>query len=158
MFARHIFLIFLIVPVVSFARWFGPSNYDECVLDSMKGVTSDLAARAIMRSCSEKFPKKKPNEIPAPLSVVSQLDGRARMSYGFVKGNIYNGNKDWTITQVTINILVKDKSSAQKSPREYNVDLTVSPLKNEDFIFSVGDNSFVEFDWQITRARGYKSR
>lgn len=36
----------------------GPSNYDECILESMKGVESDLAARLIAHSCGEKFPVK----------------------------------------------------------------------------------------------------
>lgn len=32
-----------------------PSNYDECILDSMKGVSSDVAARAIIESCRNLF-------------------------------------------------------------------------------------------------------
>ena len=42
-----------------------PSDYDECILESMKGVKSDLAARSIIRSCRNKFPEelnRKPNE------------------------------------------------------------------------------------------------
>jgi hypothetical protein len=35
---------------------FGPSNYDECILDNMKGVSSDMAARAVAASCRSKFP------------------------------------------------------------------------------------------------------
>ena len=30
----------------AYADIFGPSSFDDCVLDSMKGVTSDIAARA----------------------------------------------------------------------------------------------------------------
>jgi hypothetical protein len=33
-----------------------PSNYDECILDAMKGVSSDVAARAIIESCRRLFP------------------------------------------------------------------------------------------------------
>ena len=40
------------------ADLFGPDNYDECILESMKGVTSDVAARLIHRSCRNKFPKE----------------------------------------------------------------------------------------------------
>ncbi len=42
-----------------------PSNYDECILESMKGVKSDLAAKSIMRSCRNIYPEgsnRKPNE------------------------------------------------------------------------------------------------
>jgi hypothetical protein len=35
---------------------FGPDNYEECVLENMEGVSSDLAARMIADSCRSKFP------------------------------------------------------------------------------------------------------
>ena len=41
-----------------------PSNYDECILESMKGVKSDLAAKSIIRSCRNIYPEgsnRKPN-------------------------------------------------------------------------------------------------
>lgn len=61
-------LIFVCVlfPLVANAGWFGPKDYDECILESMKGVTSDIAARAIQRSCRKKFPKKKSTSQPPP--------------------------------------------------------------------------------------------
>ncbi len=37
-----------------------PSNYDECILESMKSVKSDLAAKSIIMSCRKKF--EKPNK------------------------------------------------------------------------------------------------
>lgn len=155
------FFIALFYPAVASAGWFGPSNYDECVLESMKGVTSDVAARVIVRSCREKFPEKRPSDTAVPASVVSQLDGRAGMNYGFFKGNIYNGSREWTITQLTVVLAAKtkEKSSASKSsPREYNVDVTLPPLTNSEFIFSANSDGASEYDWIITKARGYKSR
>ena len=38
---------------------FGASDYDECILAGMKGITSDLAAQAIISSCRAKSPSKK---------------------------------------------------------------------------------------------------
>lgn len=160
---KHIWLLILLAsPDVAAAGWFGPSNYDECVLDSMKGVTSDVAASAITRSCREKFPKKGPSDSEVPASVVNQLDGRAGMtSYGYFRGTIYNGNKEWTITQMTIILAPKSKgkSAAEIShPREYNVDVTAPPLTDVKFSVSADNTSAGEFDWTITKARGYRSR
>lgn len=158
-------IIICIYPSVSLGGWFGPSNYDECVLESMKGVTSDLAARLIVISCQNKFLEQIPNDYydsEVPANVVGQLNGRAGMTdYGYFKGNIYNGNKDWTITQITVVLVPKTKD---KSPdpahraKEYNVNLSVSPLTNDDFIVSTDSGGSSEFDWSITKARGYKSR
>lgn len=45
-------------PTVALAGLFGPSTYDECLLENLKGVGSDLAARAVAGVCSRKFPPK----------------------------------------------------------------------------------------------------
>ena len=46
------------------AGWlFGPSNYDECIREHMKGVSSDYAAEKIAGSCSRQF-SRKPKSIP----------------------------------------------------------------------------------------------
>lgn len=154
--------IALLCPAVAIAGWFGQSNYDECVLESMKGVTSDVAAGAIMRSCRDKFPEKRPSDSEVPLSVVNQLDGRAGMTnYGYFKGNLYNGNKEWTITQITVILAPKDKSKSavEKSrPKEYNVNVMVPPLTNSNFSVSADSTGASEFDWSISKARGFKSR
>jgi len=36
------------------------SSYDECILESLKGVSSDVAANAIIASCRNKFPAVAP--------------------------------------------------------------------------------------------------
>jgi hypothetical protein len=36
------------------------SSYDECILESLKGVSSDVAANAIITSCRNKFPENVP--------------------------------------------------------------------------------------------------
>lgn len=38
-----------------YAGWFGPSNYEECVEDNIKKVSSEFAARAILLSCRALF-------------------------------------------------------------------------------------------------------
>ncbi len=53
------------------AGWFGPSNYDECILENMNGVGSDMAARAVGAACARQFPPKKIAEKPlAPAATV----------------------------------------------------------------------------------------
>jgi hypothetical protein len=155
-------IIVCIYPSVSLGGWFGPSTYDECVLESMKGVTSDAAAGAIVRSCRAKFSGKGPNDSEVPANVVGQLDGRAGMTnYGYFKGSIYNGNKDWTITQVTVVLVPKTKDKSldpARRAKEYNVNLSVPPLTNSDFSVSADGGGSSDFDWSIKSARGHQSR
>lgn len=44
----------------------GPRDYDECVLESMKGVNSDMAKKAIVKSCRDKFPERRPQDSDLP--------------------------------------------------------------------------------------------
>ncbi len=38
---------------------FGPNSYEECIEESLKGVSSDVAARALIINCRKKFPTEK---------------------------------------------------------------------------------------------------
>ena len=37
---------------------FEPKNYDDCILENIKGVTSDVGARLVYQSCFTKFKEK----------------------------------------------------------------------------------------------------
>ena len=52
-----IILLFIIQSRV-FAGIFGPSNYDECILENMKGTQTEHAALLVANSCASKFKKK----------------------------------------------------------------------------------------------------
>ena len=61
----------LLCPSISHGDSDKPSNYDECIIDAMKGVSSDVAARAIIESCRNLFPAshaetEPPAAVPAP--------------------------------------------------------------------------------------------
>jgi hypothetical protein len=38
---------------------FGPSDYDECIIEGMQGITSDVAAQAVQMACYSKFSKSR---------------------------------------------------------------------------------------------------
>ncbi len=43
------------------------SSYDECILESLKGVSSDVAASAIIASCRSTFPETAPAAVVEPV-------------------------------------------------------------------------------------------
>lgn len=68
------FIVLLAIQLTEANAWplLGPSSYEECVLEAMRGVQSDAAAAIINRTCLEKFPKakeKKPKRIPSECRV-----------------------------------------------------------------------------------------
>lgn len=90
-----------------YGGWLGPANFDECVIESMKGVTSDVAAREIVNACRSKFPETCSKDSEVPNGIYRKLDVQASTGNDFVKGDIYNGNQDWIITKITIKLGAK---------------------------------------------------
>ena len=68
-----VFVIALLLsPGMGCADEYRPSSYDECITDSMRGVGSDVAARAIIASCRNQFPSTAPVETRQDESVEAQ--------------------------------------------------------------------------------------
>ena len=152
------------VSAVATAGLLGPSNFDECILANMKGVGSDMAARAVAASCAKQFPAKKatektaPDDTDAPADVVGNLTGRlgpTGIGHG-LSGSLYNGNRDWTITQTTVAVTAK----SDKSAREYNINVTITPLTEISDLFVEADITALKqgHEWRVVRARGYKTK
>ena len=62
-----LFIAFVSLSLASTANaWsiFGPSNFEDCVLANMKGVSSDTAASSIRLACRKKFPQKEEQSSP----------------------------------------------------------------------------------------------
>lgn len=162
--SRFAVLLLMLVFSASFANagWYGgPKTYDECIIESMKGVTSDVAAREIRRSCRKKFPIKStaPKTIELPRSVLDKIDAKAHFKDGYFGGKIFNGS-DWHIS--TLKIAIKDNTSGKT--REY----TTKAKNIEDYNFAplapnkAGWFSFVPYNfpknfvWGIVGGDGYK--
>lgn len=154
------FFVFILamMPIGANAGLFGPSDYDECILESMKGVTSDVAARQIAASCRKKFPpeeKKKKKSKKLGYSELSKLTGKAGLGYGnYFSGNIYNGNKEITITEISVRVTTTN--NGKKVSRTYTDEVTIAPQTTADFGFSIikGDKD-ADYSWGILGARGY---
>lgn len=161
--------VFIMAPTSAFPGWFGPSDYDECIIEGMKGVQSDIAARLVRQSCLKKFPpqksqKAKSEEIPQDSK--ENLTGHAGLgSPGYFSGNIYNGNSDWTVTELIINISVVnwfekavEKKEGSPEPRmdKYRIEVTIPPYTSKNFNISVDWPKDEPYEWNIFEARGYK--
>jgi nitrogen fixation protein FixH len=50
--------IFVLLATTAHAGLFGPSTYEECILENMKNAQSDRAALMIAAACRKQFPNK----------------------------------------------------------------------------------------------------
>jgi hypothetical protein len=71
-----VILILLASPV--HAGIFGPSTYEECILENMKGVQSDRAAILIHRVCRKQFPEEKKTPRQAIKNIPVQNEERPK--------------------------------------------------------------------------------
>ncbi len=139
------------------AGLFGPNNFDDCILQSMKGVTSDAAARAIYQSCQQKFPQKKVKQNTRNLSAdeLVNIAGRGGLSQDYFSGQLLNQNRNTTITQITISITsVIGKKTVTNF---YNEDVEIKPNSTGSVFFRIimSDSKEDKFEWRITEAKGY---
>lgn len=162
---RRIYITFIfscLFSSVTYAGWLGgPSDYDECILESMKGVTSDVAAKMIRQSCQKKFPKKTPedNSVELPSSVIEKIKGNAKMTGGYYEGTIFNGDNEWHITSLTVRIV----DNKTKQYRDYKTRVgqvlevysPIPPLTSGEFNFKPFEIP-ADRSWYILDGRGYK--
>lgn len=135
----------------------GPRTFDDCILKSMRGVTSDVAARQIRESCREKFSednaaKAKSRELK-PWEI-GAFSGRAGINSDYFSGSLYNGNKDITVTELRIAVI--QKAEGKDTSRTYTTNVTIPPLSTESFMVQIiVDNANADYSWAIEGARGY---
>ena len=67
------------------AGLFGPGDFEECILENMKGVTSDTAAKLIAQACAKKFPKSLPKNFEERFGERGRLTGHV-----YEKGGLDN--------------------------------------------------------------------
>jgi hypothetical protein len=135
----------------------GPQSYDECIIDSMKGVSSDVAARNIRNACREIYPaiSDAPSEEAEQLeySDLKRVSGRLyNAAYGdSMYLEAYNGNSCITIKSLVVSI---SNSTGQK---HYKIVHSIGPLSVEKAYFdiAVGGDKTVN-TWTIDSGTGIK--
>lgn len=159
-FYRQILVVFVLAVVICLYLYFRESTLQECVLNHIKNSTDDSAA-LVYQMCEEKYPEKPQNHNYFELSQpqLSQLTGRAGPTYlgsDTYEVNLYNGNQDLTISEVTVLLTATAKKGASQS-REYKKSVYVAPKSASVFTFGfiAGDEGST-YSWVIAAAKGYK--
>lgn len=137
-----------------------PGGSHQCLQESMKGITSERAAAIAMRGCKES-PGDRVTEADLPAEAFSKLVTHAGFGYGIFSGSIYNGNRDYTITQITIVLAPmrkKEAAGASVEGKEYHIDLNLEPFTKGALSMPIPSDNTLEYSWRLTTARGYKTR
>jgi hypothetical protein len=124
---------------------------------NLSNVGSDVAARAIHKSCKEQLKKSSFQDAELPPDSKSKLAGSGFISADSFNGKIYNGNADWIITRITMQFTPDGQPSDSKSSvtRSYVADVNIAPWTIEDFSFPIIDPE-TSHSWSIVKLQGIK--
>ncbi len=138
----------------------GPDNYDQCVLESRNGITDNKDAETAKKACREKFPDTKFQDMELAPETLGKLIIHAGFGYGIFSGSIYNGNSDYTVTQITILLAPmrrKEAAAAYVDDKQYKIDLSLQPLTKGALSMPITSDNTLEYSWKLATARGYKT-
>ena len=141
------------------AALFGPENYDECILESMKGVTSNVAASAIMKACRSKFPAAAPAAEIMPPDALRRIAANVTINGTKLSGTVQNGNSTWTVTSLTFALIPKAKENqlgAWFTAEAFPVAVKLGPMSSGEVAVTV--EAIAEPLWRITAAQGIKNQ
>ena len=119
---------------------FKKQTYEECILENMKGVKSDEAAKEIRHACRWKIlnessapvdSKKCTNRFLTPSEAKLVTPYAKIMSYGWMTLQVHNNNKNLTVTG--FKVYIKDLET--NKTLDYEVTYPkIEPLKTSDEI------------------------
>lgn len=151
---KSLLFVLLVVPTLAEAGLFGPSNYNECILDKMKGVNDDLAAALIARACAEEFAPPSPYGPKVPSIIASKLTGKAGLNGDLFNGFISNSSS-YKIDEVGIEITPQYPKNffLHWIPTTYDVPIDLPPGGTAQFSLKTTDKNAVNYTWRILWAR-----
>lgn len=92
---------------------------------------------------------------------VEKITIDAGFGWGIFGGSIYNGNPDYTITQITVKLtpsqIIGTSSASPLVAEHYHIDITVPPLTKAALSMPLNADGTLEFLWELAQVQGYRT-
>lgn len=103
--------------------------------------------------------------IELPTEAINKLKIEAGFGWGIFSGTIYNGNSEYSITQLTVNMTpIHDQhmemmGHMSHEPKTHKINLNLAPLSKSALSMALeGDDTHVhDFEWEILQVLGHKT-
>jgi hypothetical protein len=151
------------------------TSYDECILESLRGVSSDVAANAIIASCRSKFPESglvapqsaepaaQPEAAPKPVPVAGPSRELTAEELGKLKATLFGFTTKYTITfeNFNENIAITEVTIAvwddfdPRGLKKYTETMHIAPSESAKVAYEViymGDDQ--GWRWKVDSAKG----
>ncbi len=91
---------------------------------------------------------------------VEKITIDAGFGWGVFGGSVYNGNSDYTITQITVKLtpsqIIGTSSTSPLVAERYHIDITVPPLTKAALSMPLDADGTLEFLWELVQVQGYR--
>jgi hypothetical protein len=137
-------------------------DHNQCIdRSTKKGKSGQNTASETEAGCEKRLENVGSNELELPSDALNKLVVHAGFGWGIFSGTIFNGNKGYTVTGITVLLTPATNSKSeliQSNGREYDIALALEPLAKGSLSMPVPSDNALEYMWKITKARGYKAR
>lgn len=152
----------ILIPTCAVGGWFGPSTYEECMLENLKDVKTDMAARLVPSACRDKFPLKK---VDLPSSAVDNITlSDAEFTDQVLKMTLHNNNHDWTVTNFSIFFSETGGKAGTVTPTsttplvgtlatEFEFEEVITPYGKSTIYLNIDPNK--AYNWVLVGVEGY---
>ena len=122
-----LYFVIILTPALGNGGWFGPDNYEECVLEKMESQNRDMK-RVVEKACEKKFPYEKK---------LINYDENIDVSFNGEQGLIYilvRNNGNYELTRFRGNFSLKScRESKRDSDFTLALTIPVGQLKEDDY-------------------------
>lgn len=156
----------LLLTAGSFYTLADPALADDghCPKKAMQNEENKFATTESRILCNKRSIKDTAKSIVLPDEAIEKLAIKAGFGWGIFSGSIYNGNRHYAITQLTVSMTpvhdhhMEMMEMSSHETKEYKIDLNLLPLSKGALSVAItSDDAHVhDFEWRITQALGHK--
>lgn len=115
-------------------------------------------------ACDEQSDTKQPCPFELPKETIEKLKIDAGFGWGIFNGSIYNGNSEYTITQLVVSMTpihdhhhMEMMDNMSHEPRIHSINMNLKPLAKGALSMALDDDvvHVHDFKWEVLKAFGH---
>jgi len=142
-----------------------PTHDERYLKKTILAIEDNIATLENEALCCETSSNKKTKSIVLPNEAINKLVINAGFGWGIFSGSIYNGNNNYTVTQLNVSMTpihdhhMEMMEMSSHETKEYKIDLNLLPLSKGALSLAIDadDTHIHDFEWEIIQAVGHKT-
>lgn len=137
---------------------------NRCTEKTMQSEENKSVTTESQIVCDKRSLKNTSRSVVLPDEAIKKLIINAGFGWGIFSGNIYNGNRHYSVTQLTISMTpihdhhMEMMEMSSHEAKEYKIDFNLQPFTKGAISVAIAneDAHIHDFEWKIIQALGHK--